>query len=146
MIKHCWSILCQNIITDAENNVASYIIAIESIMTSELPAKIPFLALGTSWEKDSGNDIVEEYAIRIAHAGPGGKAKTLIETGSLAVQSQRHRMNFVLNGFPFDEPGVHHFLIAARINGIWVEAASLPILIAVNKPINTASTVNTLRQ
>lgn len=142
MITHCWSVLCQNIITDTETNVASYIITIDNIVASELPAKIPFLAIGTSWEKDTGREIVEHYAIRISHVGPGGLSRTLIETGDLAVQSQRHRMNFVLNGFTFEQPGPHHFHIGAKINGTWIEAASLPVLVVLNKPMGNAHAYN----
>ncbi|WP_428560953.1 MAG: DUF6941 family protein [Solidesulfovibrio sp. DCME] len=145
MIKHCWSILCQNIITDAETNVVSYIITIDNIMAPEFPAKIPFLAIGTSWEKDTGYDVVENFAIRIIAINPRGKAKTLVETGDLAVQSHRHRMNFVLNGFAFDEPGISRFTIEAKINGLWLAAASLPVLVAASQ-IQTAGTPSMMRQ
>jgi hypothetical protein len=128
--------LCQNIITDAETNVVSYIITIDSIATQELPAKIPFLAIGTSWEKDTGPDIVEHFAIRIVHLSPRELPKTLLETNSIAVKSYRHRMNFLLNGFTFEDAGLHHLNIEAKIDGIWTDTASIPVLVVLTRPNN----------
>jgi hypothetical protein len=142
MIKHCWSILCQNIITDAESNVVSYVLSIDNVVTQELLVKIPFFAIGTSWEKNTGPDVVENFAIRINHVSPARGSTTLGETGDITVQSHRHRMNFVLNGFSFNESGVNRFNIVAKLNGIWAEVASLPVLVVLNPSINTAGRQN----
>lgn len=146
MIKHCWSVLCQNIITDVETNVASYIMAIDNVVAPELPVILPFLAIGTSWEKDTGVDVVENFSIRISHVGPEGTVSPFIETGSIAVQSYRHRMNFVLNGASFDRAGMHRFNIESKINGVFVCVSSLPVLVSVAQRNNASFIPNTVRQ
>nr|WP_162179636.1 hypothetical protein [Solidesulfovibrio alcoholivorans] len=119
---------------------------IDNVIAPEFPVVLPFLAIGTSWEKDTGGDVVENFSIRISHVSPEGKVSPFIETGNISMHSYRHRMNFVLNGASFDRAGTHHFNIEARINDMWACVASLPVFVSLSRRNDASAVLNAVKQ
>lgn len=141
MIRHIWSIMCQNIITDQESGSVSYLLGIESVLVPSLPARVPNLAIGTSWSKDSGETVIESFSLRLTHKVQGKADKHLLVAESVSFQTQRHRMNFILNGYQLDSSGIHHFVVEYKQGSGWIDVATIPLLVLVAPATGAATAI-----
>ena len=107
-MKLLWGVLCSRIITDSETNTVSYIDCIEEIQVPSLPFNIPVCSIGSLWEKTANNGHLK---VRIIAEEPSGQSKQIFETDDLEVTKDRHRLNFLLNGFPLKNVGKYNFKI-----------------------------------
>jgi hypothetical protein len=125
MIQHIWSILCERISTDHDTNLVSYLTCIEEITVNQLPFAIPLLALGSLWQTDRpSKDVLKERLILVS---PEGSEKTLIEPEDCIFEKERHRINIILNGIPFDKFGKYIFKVQIKAKEEWKTVAEIPL-------------------
>ena len=125
MIQHIWSVLCERISTDQDTNLVSYLTCIEEITVSQLPFAIPLLALGSLWQTD--RPFKDVLKARLLLNSPDGSEKILIETEASIFQKERHRINIILNGIPFDKFGKYIFKVQMKLKEEWKTAAEIPL-------------------
>jgi len=128
-VKLLWGILCSRIITDSQTNTVSYIDCIEEIKTPKLPVKLLSCSIGSLWEKTTeGADFLKA---RITTESPSGQIDRIGETENLEIAKDRHRLNFLLDGFPIKEVGNYSFKV--EVLKFWDSSDIAIILIAPNQ-------------
>ena len=127
MIKHIWSLICQNIIVDRNTNSISYINCLEELTVPPLPVDFS-LSLGIFTHIDP----IEVFKIRIRLKKPDGTIKELIVTEDYKLKTKKNRINFIL-GITFDSSGEYHFLIDIKTDNVWESFNEIPLEVKVNK-------------
>lgn len=114
MIRHIWTILAKDIITDNDTQLMSYINCIEEIVTNRLPAPLPSIGIGTVWEKDS--DAEDNLKVKVFLVTPSGSSKLIIETQVIKVTTKRYRLNIIAGNLLVEEEGCYKIKVE-RLNG-----------------------------
>ena len=126
MIFPIWSVICSIILTDRFTNSVSYIQCLEQISTKDLPQELPYLVIGSLWERDS--EAKEHFKFRIVLEKPSGSKKTVFDDKT-TMEKKRHRLNVNLSGLEIEEPGRHIFHIDYNQGKRWKNAFKLPLQI-----------------
>jgi hypothetical protein len=125
MARHLWSLPCSLMLTDQLSNSVSYIQAIESLSTTQLPAIAPAFTIGSLW--------LRENAESVAHT----RLRVLAPDGSVAHELPLEPMHFrdflrmrqqsVLGGFLITQAGAYEILVEQQRGADWVVECRLPI-------------------
>ena len=127
MIRHIWTILAKDILTDSETKLVSYINCIEELVPSRLPAPLPPIGIGTVWEKDS--DVEEELRVRVSLVTPSNNSKLILESQAIKVTTKRQRLNIIAGNLLIDEEGIYKIRLE-RLNGEnWDFIVDVPFMI-----------------
>lgn len=131
MIKHIWTILARNIITDSATNLMSYINCIEEVIAKELPARLPTIGIGSVFEKDSGKE--ETLRVRYSLVAPSGKSVQIVMTEEILMKARRHRLNVIAGNLSAEEDGVYKIRVEILNPDNWVVVTEVPFLVGVKK-------------
>lgn len=124
MIRHVWTILCNQVIIDKETNLVSYINALEGVNVVELPSTLPTFTISTLWMTDDLSAILNH---RIRIISPSGKALAERKLDSLPFNKPRYRINIQVAGVRVEEEGDYHVMVEFKSGRAWKEAAQIPI-------------------
>jgi len=136
MIKNVWSVLCERIVIDKDTNLASYLTCIEEITGHQLPAKYPFLSLGSLWQTDEPKKDTLQF--KLCLVSPDGSEQKLLETEEVVLEKERHRTNIVLNGIAFKVAGEYCFRVQQRSGGKWITVSEIPLKVNYKPGSDTA--------
>lgn len=131
MVKHIWTVLAGNIITDRQTNLMSYINCIEEIVTTKLPVQLPVIGIGTIWEKDSDKD--ESLNLKISLVFPSGNVKDIFKSSNIVMTKKRHRLNIITGRWEINEEGVYKIKIEILENDGWATANEVPFMVQFKK-------------
>ncbi len=128
MIKHVWSVLCRELITDHETNSVSYINCVERIQAGELPLTLPPCWLGTLWRRHSSED--QLLQVRILLLDPEQHRKSVFQSQEVMVETPNMRFNIRIIGLTLESEGTHSFVIQQRVRNRWKRATEIPLDVA----------------
>jgi hypothetical protein len=138
MIRHVWSVLCNQVFQDAETNALALIV-LEGIGMNSLPeasADGPALVLGvafelvTNWASDEESP-PSPYAVKVI--GPSGRtlADNPIELPAFVAPALRGRSRVRFPGLVYDGVGTYLFRVTRQLNGTEIVDADVPLSVAV---------------
>jgi hypothetical protein len=137
MIKHIWSIICSNVITDDDSKNISLINVLEQLKILAPPAKggiLPIqLELVSFWVRENPEVAVIGNS-RISFLSPSGKVLASKEIPIGLNEKERIRNRLVYKGLPLEEPGTHIFRIEVQSDGEWIEVSSIPLFVTFSPP------------
>ncbi len=130
MIKHLYSLICNDLLVDQITKRASYINIITDGNTIKLPNNMPSLYVVTSWYAEGEEKGV--FQIRITFISPSGDTKELLkdEIENKDGDHHRYQLNLLVKDLPVKEEGMHYFLIEHKMaKGKWKEDNRIPLYI-----------------
>ncbi|MBU1044538.1 MAG: hypothetical protein KJ915_09125 [Candidatus Omnitrophica bacterium] len=130
MVTNILCVICKDIIEDKETKMVSYINCIERVGSDKFPANLPSVSLGTAWIKDS--NVEEKFKLRVKLLFPDNEEKVLLETPDNIIKGDRHRVNFVISGFPLKKEGQHRLVVEKLGQNSWEFAGSASLMAAKN--------------
>ncbi len=134
MIRHIWSVLCEQILTNPRNDNLSFINTMHEVfldreIKKQNPINIGPFVIGTKWYKESKNK--EEIAIKISRAycdddeyNKIGETKIVFNRDTFAVA-----LTMELLKFPVEKEGLYLIKVEYKPvkNKRWKEVALLPL-------------------
>lgn len=121
MIKHVWSLICQNIIVDRNTNLISYINCLEELTVPTFPFSAQ-VNLGIFVHIDP----IEVFRLRIQLKKPDSSVKELVVTEDYKMKVKKNRINFIL-GISFESVGMYSFLVELKTDNTWELLNEIPL-------------------
>lgn len=138
MIRHVWSVLCNQVFQDAESNDLALAV-LEGIAMNAIPAastdgRLMVLGVGfelvTSWVSDvEAPDF--SYGVRVV--GPSGRtlADNPIEIPPFVAPALRNRSRVRFPGLVYDGLGNYWFKVVRQLDGSEVIEAEVPLTVSI---------------
>jgi len=139
MIRHIWSVLCQNASFDMQTNNVSLLNILEQIITFGEPSPnrpgIVQAELVSLWKREH-LETPSTGKMRAFFVDPNNKQSNPISLEVNLSQSIFHRTRLSLSGFPLIAKGEYIFHIEYQIQGEeqWKPAAEIPLVVLVQEP------------
>jgi hypothetical protein len=137
MARHLWSIPCALMLTDQLSNSVSYVQAIESLSTTQLPTIAPAFSVGSLWLREKEESVAHT---RIRVVAPDG---AVVYEVALEPMYFRHfvrmRQQSVIGGFSITRAGTYEIRVEQQRGADWVVEARLPIEFVVTTQEELAS-------
>jgi len=142
MIKHIWSVLCQQSIVNRDSNNISLIEVIEQLSIegrvieseSEKPKLLPLsFNIVSMWIRENLDEPADSKA-NVIFLSPRDKELSRKEVHIDLSEYQRFRTISRINGLPFSGYGQYKFVIKVLNEGDWKTVATLPLsILAIKK-------------
>ncbi|MBT4089300.1 MAG: hypothetical protein HOE30_12495 [Deltaproteobacteria bacterium] len=113
-MKHIYTLICNDILTDKESGSTTYYKAIDQIMTNGIPVALPSLAVGSYWELVPDQKKVFSVRIKIIPPGNGQTREAIIS--KVPKTNSRHRVNVRFMNVVFAVEGNYTIIIETSEN------------------------------
>ena len=139
MIKHVWTVVCQNVIIDRNTNNLSLQNIFEQIDIQGEPtpkAKVPIKFDVVSLWTRTNPDIPSRGQMRLSLLSPSGEKIGGREGEINLVDTERYRIVTHFPGLPAEEAGRHIFKIELQQEAMseWNQVASVPLTVNFSPP------------
>lgn len=138
MIKHVWSVLCTDVISDRERNTVSYINCVEHLKAPQFPATLFPLYLAIMWEAEpteAESQGPERLRMKVTHVDPQGSKKKLFESPEVPVEWPKLRTNVRLVDVQVTQPGIHRLHVHQKNGGRWKKVADIPFSVRLEEKV-----------
>ncbi len=148
MAEHVWSVLCEKLAVDDENNTINLLTIIERItlvgrvedINAELGASgfLSPMRLIT-WCVRSDYRAAESFELRVGWSTPGGEYVPLNKHRLEMAEEHSVRARLIVPGIPWRGVGLYWLVVDKNDSGEWVNAARLPVEVLVTELPKLAS-------
>ncbi len=145
-MKHLWSLICQQAITNKDSNNLTLVEILEEIKyvpvadpaaqemvrsaIQEGRASLPIpLYFVTAWLR-SDLEKPEQSEEQLFIKAPNGKRLPPIKTTIDLIQYSRYRSVTIVPSLPLNGQGVYQFVVSHQVGDEWEEDASIPLMIS----------------
>ncbi len=134
MIEHIYSIICADIITDAQTKTTSYIKTIDQIVSQGFPVIVPSLCISTYWTSEEPRK--KEFAIRLHISTPEQERFKTLDIKNIPGIKLSQRFNFHIQNFKMESEGQYMFEVEVLLDDAWyvADTAILPALLMQESP------------
>ncbi len=144
MAEHVWSVLCEKLAVDDENNTINLLTIIERITLVGNIGEIDN-ELGESgflspmrlitWCVRSDYRVAESFELRVGWSTPRGEYVPLNKHRLEMTEEHSVRARLIVPGIPWRGVGLYWLVVDKNDSGVWVNATRLPVEVLVTESV-----------